>query len=98
MKTTTMGQAAGAGGFALAVVTILVWLMSLKGIAVPDGVAAAAVTIITIIAHYLVMFMPTAKITTTAAADNAGPVTAVIPVGHVADVAPNPAARPVQQG
>lgn len=58
MKTTTMGQAAGAGGFALAIVTMLIWAASLKGITVPDNVAAAAVTIITMMSHYIVMIVP----------------------------------------
>jgi hypothetical protein len=51
---TTLSQGTAAGGGSLAIVTILIYLLSLKGIQVPDTVAIAIASIITTAFHYLI--------------------------------------------
>lgn len=53
-NTTTQGAAAGSAGFALALSTILIWALSLKGVTVPADVATAFATVIMIGTHFLV--------------------------------------------
>ncbi len=52
---TTISQGTAAGGGSLALVTILIYLLSLKGIQVPDTVAVAISSIFTTIFHYLIV-------------------------------------------
>ena len=54
-KQVTLATSAGASGFAAALVVIIVWALSLAGIAVPAEVAAAIGTILASLTHYLVM-------------------------------------------
>jgi hypothetical protein len=51
---TTISQGTAAGGGSLAMVTILIYVMSLKGIQIPDTVAVAIASIFTTIFHYLI--------------------------------------------
>jgi len=51
---TTVSQGTAAGGGSLAIVTILIYVLSLKGVQVPDTVAVAIGSILTTIFHYLI--------------------------------------------
>ncbi len=51
---TTVAQGSAAGGGSLAVVTILIYLLGLRGIVVPDGVAIAASALLTTAFHYMI--------------------------------------------
>lgn len=55
-NTTTQGAAAGSSGFALAVSSIVIWILSLKNISVPADVATAFVTVFAIITHFVVSY------------------------------------------
>ena len=54
-KTVTLATSAGASGFAAALVVIIVWALSLAGVAVPAEVAAALGTILAGLTHWLAM-------------------------------------------
>lgn len=54
-NTTNLPTAAGAGGAALAVVTILVWIGSFWHVAVPDTVVSAATVLIAFAAHWIAL-------------------------------------------
>jgi hypothetical protein len=51
---TTVSAGSAAGGGSLAVVTIIIYLLSLKGIQVPDGVAVSLGALLTTGFHYLI--------------------------------------------
>lgn len=51
---TTLSASSAAGGGSLAIVNILIYLLSLKGIAVPDSVAVAIAALLTTAFHYLI--------------------------------------------
>ncbi len=51
---TTVSAGSAAGGGSLAIVNILIYLLSLKGIAVPDSVAVAIAALLTTAFHYLI--------------------------------------------
>jgi hypothetical protein len=51
---TTLSAGSAAGGGSLAMVTILIYLLSLRGIQVPDAVAVAAGSLLTTVFHYLI--------------------------------------------
>jgi len=51
---TTVSQGTAAGGGSLAMVTILIYLLSLRGIQVPDTVAVALGSILTTVFHYVI--------------------------------------------
>ncbi len=51
---TTISQGTAAGGGSLAMVTILIYVLSLKGIQIPDTVAVALASIFTTVFHYLI--------------------------------------------
>jgi uncharacterized membrane protein len=53
--TTTLSHGTAASGGSLALVTILIYLLSLKGIQVPDTVAIAISSILTTAFHYLIV-------------------------------------------
>ncbi len=63
---TTVSQGTAAGGGSLAMVTILIYLLSLEGIQVPDTVAVALASLLTTIFHYLIAlgFLPRGTIST----------------------------------
>jgi hypothetical protein len=52
---TTVSAGSAAGGGSLAVVTIIIYLLSLKGIQVPDGVAVSLGALLTTGFHYLIV-------------------------------------------
>lgn len=54
MKPTTLSTAAGASGFAAAVVVIISWLLQRAGVTLPAEVSVAIGTILTSVTHYLV--------------------------------------------
>lgn len=56
-NTTTQGAAAGSAGFALAVASIVIWLLSLKNVSVPADVATAFVTLISVGTHFVVTLL-----------------------------------------
>lgn len=51
---TTVAAGSAAGGGSLAVATILIYLLSLRGVQVPDGVALAFAALLTTAFHYLI--------------------------------------------
>lgn len=54
MNTTTLGTAAGSGGAAYAIVTLISWALSYAHVAVPDNVSNAMLVLVTIGIHYIV--------------------------------------------
>jgi len=51
---TTVSAGSAAGGGSLAIVTIVIYLLSLKNIQVPDGVAVSMGALLTTVFHYLI--------------------------------------------
>ena len=82
--TTTQGAAAGSAGFAMALSTILIWALSLKGVTVPADVATAFATVIMIGTHFLVTHFT----------DKDAPVNVSIPAAPVDAVIVPKAAEP----
>ncbi len=72
---TTVSAGSAAGGGSLAVVTIVIYLLSLRGVAVPDGVAVAASALLTTAFHYLIAL----KLLPSLPADPAGATTTTKP-------------------
>lgn len=56
-NTTTQGAAGASAGAALAVSTLIIWVLSLRGLAVPADVATALVTLLTVGTHAMVTYM-----------------------------------------
>lgn len=61
---TTLGTAAGSGGAAYALVTLISWALSLGHMVVPDNVSNAMLVLITIGIHYIVADKKTTTVTT----------------------------------
>ncbi len=58
---TSLSTANQAGGVSLAVVTVLIWVLSLRGIQIPDGVAAAITVVLSGAVHWLTTRVSSAK-------------------------------------
>jgi hypothetical protein len=51
---TTLSAGSAAGGGSFAVVTLLIYVLSLRGIQMPDNVALAISVLLTMVFHYLI--------------------------------------------
>lgn len=56
-NTTTQGAAGASAGAALAVSTLIIWVLSLRGVMVPADVATAMVTLLTVGTHSIVTYL-----------------------------------------